>query len=611
MIVGMRQIGRYRVLSELGRGAMGVVYRCLDPTIGREVALKTIKMTELATPELRAKQHERLFREARSAGILNHSSIVTIYDIAEEDGQAFIAMEFVNGKTLEALMAGGETIGGERLIGILRETAEGLDYAHRKGIIHRDIKPANVMVNEQGRVKITDFGIAKITDIEQMTQSGMIMGTPNYMSPEQVQGKPINGQADQYSLCVIAYEILTGERPFVADQLPTMVYKIVCEEPAPPQRLNPSLGPKIDTVLRQGLAKTAEERFASCAAFVEALEKACVATPGWKSLPRGGSQSLPTLTEATRPAPAVAETPPQPVVSLPPPPKIRLQEEPPSRIPTFLLVVLTAVFAAGGYWVWENVLTPAESVSTADPPAATPAAPPAAPPVAATPAEGSAPSQTPPAETASTRTLPVAEPVEATAKKPETVAAQEEPKAGPTEQPKPPAAKPKRPADKPKEPEHEAVVVWRDVKVRTQPPGARVVLDGLAGTACRTPCTVKADGGNHTIVARLEGHPEVRRTFYVSDEPVDLLIAFQKTEDAEPARTVPPRGAIGTVFLRSDPAEASVHVDGKPWPKRTPAQLDLPPGSHRIVVEKGDQRVEQIVSVREGDMKQISVRLGR
>ncbi|MFN0171505.1 MAG: protein kinase domain-containing protein [Bryobacteraceae bacterium] len=607
----MRQLGRYRVVGELGRGAMGVVYRCLDPTIGREVALKTIKMTELATPELRAKQHERLFREARSAGILNHPVIVTIYDIAEENGEAFIAMEFVNGKTLEALMAGGETIGGERLIGILRETAEGLDYAHRKGIIHRDIKPANVMVNEQGRVKITDFGIAKITDIEQMTQSGMIMGTPNYMSPEQVQGKPINGQADQYSLSVIAYEILTGERPFVADQLPTMVYKIVCEEPAPPQRLNPSLGPKIDMVLRQGLAKTPQERFASCTAFAEALEKACSATPGWKSLPRGGSQSLPTLTEAPQPAAMVEPAPP--AISLPPPAsKIRLQEEPRSRVPFFVLLVLAVGFAAGGYWVWRNVLTPTQTVTSTDLPVATPVPSSSIPAGTVTPAVDSAPQQTAAAEPAGTQTLPVAEPVES-GKKPaaEPTAVPDEPKSGQTERPKPPVERPKPAVEKPKQPEPEAVVVWRDVKVRTQPSGARVVLDGLAGTACRTPCTVKADAGNHTVVAKLDGFPEVRRTFYVSDEPVDLLITFQKADEAEPARPVPARGAIGTVYLRSDPAGAAVVVNGKPWPKRTPTQIDLPPGSHRIIVEKGDQRAEQTVSIREGDMKQISVNLDR
>src|SRR6266550_8451764 len=251
----MEQIGRYRILGELGRGAMGGVFRALDPSIGREVAIKTIRLSEFTNADQRAKQRERLFREARSAGILSHPGIVTIYDMAEQDGMAYIAMEFVPGSTLEQILSLKEPLEPERLFSILRQTAAALDYAHRKGIVHRDIKPANIIVNEAGVAKIADFGIAKISTAEQLTQAGLIVGTPNYMAPEQVQGKPDDGFADQYSLAVMAYEMLTGDKPFVAEHLTTLIYQIVCEPPPPAQRLNPTLGPRIEAVLQKGLSK--------------------------------------------------------------------------------------------------------------------------------------------------------------------------------------------------------------------------------------------------------------------------------------------------------------------------------------------------------------------
>src|SRR5580704_10437974 len=309
----MEQIGRYQIIAELGRGAMGVVFRALDPSIGREGAIKIIGLGEVPNAEQRAKQRERLFREARSAGILSHPGIVTIYDMAEEGDVAYIAMEFVAGSTLEQILSSREPLEPARLFSILRQTAAALDYAHRKGIVHRDIKPANIIVNEAGVAKIADFGIAKISTAEQLTQAGLIVGTPNYMAPEQVQGKPVDGFADQYSLAVMAYEMLTGEKPFVAEHLTTLIYQIVCEAPPPAQRMNPTLGPRIETVLQRSLSKQKEARFPNCAAFVEALEAACAATPGWRNLGRGASLNLPTLVMET-PAPPPPDPPAIPAV---------------------------------------------------------------------------------------------------------------------------------------------------------------------------------------------------------------------------------------------------------------------------------------------------------
>src|SRR5258708_6821140 len=238
---------------------MGVVYQAEDPAIGRTIAIKSLRVQDLTDEVERERLRERLFREAQSAGVLYPPGIVTIYDIAEENGMAYIFMEFVNGAPLEKMLLREQTPDGDTLLSILRQTAAALDYAHKKGIIHRDIKPANIMIHEDGTAKITDFGVAKIVS-QQMTIAGTMMGTPSYMSPEQVQGAVVNGRADQFSLAVIAYEILTGEKPFVAEYLPTLLFKIVREDPLPAERLNPTLGPQVDPVLRKALCKNLADR---------------------------------------------------------------------------------------------------------------------------------------------------------------------------------------------------------------------------------------------------------------------------------------------------------------------------------------------------------------
>ena len=270
------------------------MYQAQDPAIGRTIAIKSIRLQDLTDAAERERLRERLLREAQSAGILSHPGIVTIYDIAEENGMAYIFMEFVNGPPLEKMLRTEQTPDKETLLSIFRQTAAALDYAHKKGIVHRDIKPANIMIHEDGTAKVTDFGVAKIVS-QQMTLAGTMMGTPSYMSPEQVQGATITGRADQFSLAVIAYEVLTGEKPFVAEYLPTLLFKIVREEPLLPQRLNPTLGPQVDAVLHKALAKNPADRYETCTDFINALAAACNATKGWMPLPRGASQNMPTV----------------------------------------------------------------------------------------------------------------------------------------------------------------------------------------------------------------------------------------------------------------------------------------------------------------------------
>src|ERR1700681_3632260 len=291
--IQVQQVGRYQIDSELGRGAMGIVYKAQDPAIGRTVAIKSIRLQDLTDETERPRLRERLFREAQSAGMLSHPNIVPIYDIAEQDGMAYIFMEFVNGPPLEKMLKVEQTPDKETLLSIFRQTAAALDYAHKKGIVHRDIKPANIMVHEDGTAKITDFGVAKIMS-QQMTLSGTMMGTPSYMSPEQVQSTAITGGADQFSLAVIAYEALTGEKPFAAEYMPTLLYKIVREDPLPPQRLNPTLGPSVETVLRKAMSISANYRDGSCTEFKNALSASCNATKGWTPLPRVVSLNMPS-----------------------------------------------------------------------------------------------------------------------------------------------------------------------------------------------------------------------------------------------------------------------------------------------------------------------------
>jgi serine/threonine protein kinase len=267
--MGISRIGRYEVEKELGRGAMAVVYKAVDPVIGRIVAIKTIRLEQgmgLEQEELR----QRLYREAQSAGNLNHPNIVTIYDIGEEEDLSYIAMEFIEGESLESWMHKNRIPLLEQTIAIIEQIASGLDFAAVRGITHRDIKPGNVLLTSDGRAKIADFGIAKFST-SKFTQTGMVMGTPAYMSPEQALGNPLDGRSDIFSLGVIFYEMLTGERPFNGNNSTTIIYKIIHEEIVPPRNLNVTIHPGIDLIVQRMLAKNPDQRFQTCGEVVQDL----------------------------------------------------------------------------------------------------------------------------------------------------------------------------------------------------------------------------------------------------------------------------------------------------------------------------------------------------
>jgi eukaryotic-like serine/threonine-protein kinase len=267
----MVKAGRYEIIDELGRGAMGVVYRAMDPVIGRTVAVKTIRLSEEGTGLTRPELLARFQTEARAAGLLTHPNIVVVYDAGEENGLYFITMELVEGKSLQALLDGGHAFPVPRVIRILEQTCSALQFAHERNIVHRDVKPANLMLTADDTVKVTDFGTAKILQFGTVQQTAHVMGTPSYMSPEQVKGRPVDGRSDIFSLGVMLYEMLTGEKPFPGQSITTVIYKIVNEEPIPPRQINPSIHPGLNDIVLRALAKDPEVRYQSCRELLEDL----------------------------------------------------------------------------------------------------------------------------------------------------------------------------------------------------------------------------------------------------------------------------------------------------------------------------------------------------
>jgi serine/threonine protein kinase len=257
----VEQLGRYEILEVLGRGAMGTVYRARDPKIDRIVAIKTITLSGI-TPQEKDEYRQRFLREAQAAGKLSHPNVVTVYDVGEEESGRgpYILMEYVEGRTLESLIgdAAGNPI--QARLELVRQVAEALDYAHSQGVVHRDIKPANILVTPQGRAKVADFGIAKLA-VTQLTMPGESPGTPSYMSPEQVTGASVDGRSDLFSLGIILYWILAGEKPFTGENAPAVTFKIAYQDPVPPTQLNPSLDARFDQVLARALAKDPAHRY--------------------------------------------------------------------------------------------------------------------------------------------------------------------------------------------------------------------------------------------------------------------------------------------------------------------------------------------------------------
>jgi len=293
--------GRYEIVSELGRGAMGIVYKAMDPVIGRTVAVKTIRLSEEGTGLTRPELLTRFQTEARAAGLLTHPNIVVVFDAGEEDGLYYITMELVEGKSLQALLDGGHAFPLPRTLRIMEQTCSALQFAHERNVVHRDIKPANLMLTADDTVKITDFGTAKILQFGTTQQTAHVMGTPSYMSPEQVKGRAVDGRSDIFSLGVMLYEMVTGEKPFPGQNITTVIYKIVNEDPVPPRQIDPSIHPGISSVVMRALQKEPEQRYQNCREMLEDLRRyraLSAANNPQSTMVMGGASPTATLVSA-------------------------------------------------------------------------------------------------------------------------------------------------------------------------------------------------------------------------------------------------------------------------------------------------------------------------
>lgn len=264
-------LGRYKIISEIGQGAMGTVYKAVDPIIDRTVAIKTINLN-LSRQEL--EEYEARFQqEIKAAGRLNHPNIVTIYDVGKTESVAYMAMEFLEGSELKDLIASGNLPPADQVVDIISQVADGLWFAHQQDIVHRDVKPSNIMVLKGGIAKITDFGIARLPNSAVKTMTGLILGSPRYMSPEQVIGKTIDARSDIFSLGVVLYEALTGIAPFDGDNVNAIMYATVNTTPPPPSSHARAIPPMLDLIVAKAMAKLLEDRYQSIKELADDLRE--------------------------------------------------------------------------------------------------------------------------------------------------------------------------------------------------------------------------------------------------------------------------------------------------------------------------------------------------
>jgi TonB family protein len=307
-------IGRYQVQGSVGFGAMGAVYKAFDPLIKRTLAIKTIRLDiPRQSPQYKSFL-DRFYHEARISGTLSHPNIVTLFDIGEEQEIPYLAMEYVEGETIASMLERGVKFDPERVIGLVSQMAAAIDYAHSRGVIHRDIKPSNLILAEGDRVKVTDFGIAKLADAE-MTQSGALLGTPSYMSPEQAMGDKLDGRSDIFSLGICAFEMLSGEQPFPGNNVTSILYKLVHVDPVEPPNLelNGLVPQKWHEVFGKVLAKKPDDRYQNGAAFVQDLEY-CLGSWFGSAMGDEGAGGGPATVIMKAPEP-----PPEPTAAIPRP----------------------------------------------------------------------------------------------------------------------------------------------------------------------------------------------------------------------------------------------------------------------------------------------------
>ena len=612
--IAMERIGRYEIVSELGRGAMGVVYRARDPKIGREVAVKTIRLGNHADASEIGELRLRLFREAQSAGRLSHPGIVTIFDVDEKDGLAFITMELVEGEQLSRSRAASLEIGPK--IAFLNEllgmAGSALDYAHSRGIVHRDIKPANIMVTESG-IKIMDFGVAHIAS-SQLTRTGTMVGTPNYMSPEQVRGDPVDGRSDQFSLAVIVYELLTGKKPFDTGNVTSTIYRLVNEDPHAPRTLAPNVSPELERVLLRAMSKDPAKRFSSCGAFARAFASTPrmptqSAAPPAESPREPNSDEDETAADVSSPVVVLADETlassparrlPDSTRQIPRGRRLNRTLDPAqpreparpggSRWPVVIFVLLLVAIGTLSVLLVRypglledpqtfidailgtDLSSPQPAVPVEPEPASLVAVPPALAvevPVADPVEVGTAPS--------SEVLAPVAEPAEI---------AQEKSGAGDEDFPASQANPQAQLAST------MALVTFTSFVDRVQ-----VSVDENPAWRCVTPCEpMQLPVGEHSVVANREGYGLQRRTITVNQGNMTLDLWLEPRQSA--------------LVIGSEPTGAKIFVDGRDTGKVTANRVFVSPGRHSIRIVKGSLEASRTIEVQASETQHLNFRLG-
>ncbi len=589
----LSKAGRYELSEELGRGAMGVVHKAFDPVIGRNVAVKTMRLTEVGSGMTHAELTARFQTEARAAGLLTHPNIVVVYDAGEEDGLYYITMEYVEGKSLQAMLDAKQTFPLPRTLRLIEQVCSALDYAHRSNVVHRDIKPANLMLAPDDTVKVTDFGTAKIMRFGS-AQTTHIIGTPSYMSPEQVKGKAVDGRSDIFAVGVILYELVTGEKPFPGQNVTTVIYKIVNEEPTPPRELNASIHPGLSAVITRALAKEPAARFQSCREMLEALRNY-----------RSGLSASAETTMVSAAAPvAGASSPARTTVHTAPPFGAGISsvmlEEPRKRNLFWLVLLLLAIIAGASYRVWPSMLdiwhrNQAARASAAPSAAQTPPAP------ASVEAAGK-----PPVPAPALNTRPAEPPRSAKNEKPAP-----EPKAPPESAAVNPAP---RPPENPAPPNAAAVaprINASEVKTRIE--------ERLAKTGLGKKVHIQAAGNTFTLTGQLtiREHRQLLRQLHNAPAWIHLVdhIEFADPGPNQPSRADPaaderPKAAPGRgeIEVLTDVIGATAVLRGAQGGVagecRTPCRFeDLRPGRYSIeVIQPGYLTALRIVQLRAGSI---------
>jgi serine/threonine protein kinase len=631
-VTTLTKAGRYDLREELGRGAMGVVFHGFDPMIGRDVAVKTLRLSEAGTGLTREELIGRFQTEARAAGLLTHPNIVVVFDAGEEGGLFYITMEFVEGRSLQSLIDAHQPFPVPRVLKLMEQVCSALDFAHQHNVVHRDIKPANLMLTPDDTVKITDFGTAKILQFG-TAQTAHVMGTPSYMSPEQVKGTPVDGRSDIFSLGVILYELMTGEKPFPGQNITTVIYKIINEEPIPPRSLDSSIHPGLSAVISRALAKDPNARYQSCHELLNALKNyheivspeatvrmapvSAQTSQGASHSGHGGTQPHSPRMSGGPTAATPHDSGPSPQFMLP----VGLQEGPPKKRGGVLLtLILLGIIGYSGYRIypplldlWQRAQEPVETMvararpsshsaasstdsSKVKPETASNGAQQAVAPPASAPAPASTQASVPvPSAHVTPGTKPALRNGLQPSPEPGTSEKASETVPGATAIADKPVVPPKPPTPPAPSPAH-----LLESKLRAE----------LAGQPLAEKVKIQTTANALTLSGSLTlaEHKELFGHLRTVPAGVRVIDDTEYSEDPK-AENAPaaPATTVGWIWVRSTPADARILVDGSETGMRTPARLELQPGEHEIsLVHQGFETTHRTISVERGETMQFT-----